>query len=318
MDKLKIHKAVFDVRQTFEKELSSQLNLVQLLAPKFIKSNTGIQDDLARTCEPVKFHLPSCGFDVEMVHSLAKWKRIMLSKYNLPSDSGIYVNMDAVRKDEIVDDIHSVYVDQLDWEINMGLHVRNELYLRDIVQKIYSAIQLTEEHVNQVNILGSQLHNKLPQKIHFIHSDDLYYLYPKYNSKRREQLITQKYGAVFVIGIGHKLKSGEPHDLRAFDYDDWSLNGDILVWDDVRKDVLELSSMGIRVDSDTLLSQSKLSGQSIDTHYHKLIMNKSLPQSIGGGIGHSRLAMFLLEKKHIGEVQVSEWPNNKYKDVYLL
>ena len=323
MNRLLVHKAVFDVQQTFKNELSARLNLTQLLAPKFLKTKSGIQDDLAQTCESVKFHIPACGYEAEMVHSLAKWKRIMLAKYQIPCDYGIYVDMDAIRKDEKIDDIHSIYVDQLDWEINMGNHPRSEKFLVNVVRKIYEAMKATEIAVNKHNIVCLNLRQKLPHEIHFIHANQLYKMYPTLTAREREKRITQQFGAVFIIGIGHCLDSGEPHDLRAFDYDDWNLNGDIIVWDQVRKDAIELSSMGIRVNPEALIKQAEVSKQAPDTYYHQLIMNSLIPQSIGGGIGYSRLAMFLLERSHIGEVQTSEWPESIVKDcseknIYLL
>jgi len=299
------------IKTNFTEQLEKELKLIRVSAPKFIKTETGIQDDLAGTCDSVKFMIGKQ--EVEIVHSLAKWKRIMLKKYNIEKNTGIWTDMDAIRKDEDLDDIHSAYVDQYDWEMNIGEENRNLDFLIMIVEKIYDAIKKTKEIVNKQ---FKQLKFKLPEAITFVHSEDLQMWYPKLSPKEREKIITQKCGAVFLIGIGYPT-NGKQHDLRAVDYDDWStntkanyhgLNGDILVWDYVRDDVLELSSMGIRVNKLALEEQMKIMKFNNIKDYHKMILNDELPLSIGGGIGQSRLSMLLLEKKHIGEVQVSEWP----------
>lgn len=303
------------IKSEFEYMLANSLHLFRVSAPKFIKVNTGIQDDLANTCTSVKFDIPDCGFDVEMVHSLAKWKRLALKTYKVIPNYGIYTDMDAIRKDETLDFMHSVYVDQWDWEIHIQKNQRTEIYLRNIVERIYNVILEVKDKYGDIN------QTDLPNHIHFIHSEELEALYPNMTRKERENNITRQHGAVFLMGIGYPLKNGQPHDVRSIDYDDWvsengnfhGLNGDILVWNSVTECAFEISSMGIRVDSVSLKQQAELTNSKIDTEYHKMILNDELPLSCGGGVGQSRLAMFILGKKHIGEVQVSEWPVDMVK-----
>jgi aspartate--ammonia ligase len=311
-------KGIIETKTFFLKKFEESMQLIRVSAPKFLKMNTGLQDDLAGTCKSVEFFVPDCNYKVEIVHSLAKWKRNALKKYGIPISHGIWTDMDAIRKDEILDDLHSIYVDQYDWEKNISYDDRKLDFLKDVVENIFSDICITEDYLISI---FPKLHKKLPKKITFIHSEKLLELYPTLSSKERENEITKTFGAVFIIGIGYKLKNGETHDLRAVDYDDWSteticgyhgLNGDILVWDGKR--AIELSSMGIRVDEKSLQIQSKIMNVKIDTKYHKEILESKLPYSIGGGIGQSRLAMFLLEKEHIGEVQVSEWSDKILED----
>jgi len=304
-------KGIIEIKNHFTETFEKTLKLFRISAPKFLKMNTGLQDDLANTCQSIQFFVPDCGYNVEIIHSLAKWKRNALQKYKIPFNTGIWTDMDAIRKDEILDDLHSIYVDQYDWEKHISKDMRNLDYLKYVVEEIYSCINLTEDYINSI---FTKLSKKLPKKIHFIQSQELLNMFPKLSPKEREHEITKKFGAVFIIGIGRPLNDGKYHDLRAVDYDDWSseteigyfgLNGDILVWDGKR--AIELSSMGIRVDKEALITQSKIMNVKIDTPYHKNILEGNLPYSIGGGIGQSRLAMFLLEKIHIGEVQASEW-----------
>jgi len=311
-------KGIIEIKNYFTEVFEKTLKLIRISAPKFLKIKTGLQDDLAGTCQSIQFYVPDCGFDVEIVHSLAKWKRNALQKYEIPFNTGIWTDMDAIRKDEILDELHSIYIDQYDWEKHISKDMRNLDYLKYIVEEIYYCFYVTENYIND---MFPKLSKKLPKKISFIHSEELLEMFPDLSSKQREHEITKKFGAVFIIGIGYPLKDGKYHDLRATDYDDWStetkkncfgLNGDILVWD--KKRAVELSSMGIRVDSNALLKQSKIMNTNIDTKYHKNILNDNLPYSIGGGIGQSRLAMFLLEKEHIGEVQVSEWPEKMIEE----
>lgn len=308
-------KAIKQIKNIFETHLSRNLALTRVSAPKFVRTNTGIQDDLANTCTSVQFNVPACGYDVEIVHSLAKWKRVALAKYQIQVYEGLYADMDAIRKDEKVDFMHSIYVDQWDWELHICRHDRNIDMLQKIVEKIYDAIKSTER------LIDEQYHKetaKLPDRIHFIHSEELEQWYPSLQPKEREDEITKKYGAVFLMGIGYPLQNGQPHDLRAFDYDDWStenglfhgLNGDILVWNSVTQCAFELSSMGIRVDEHALRVQADFDHHCLTAPYHMMILNDTIPFSIGGGIGQSRLCMYLLEKQHIGEVQVSEWPQD--------
>lgn len=316
LDFFQTQKAIKLVKDTFEHKLAKKLSLIRVTAPRFLKVGKGLQDDLAGTQIPVGFTMKATGDYVEVVHSLAKWKRYTLGKYDFKHGTGLYTDMDAIRKDEDVDEIHSIYVDQWDWEKVISREERTIPFLKSIVQKIYSTILETEK-VTQKKF--PQLKSTLPKKIRFIHSEELEQRFPQLTPKERETAIAKEYGAVFLIGIGHPLKSGKPHDLRAADYDDWStetapqyrgLNGDILVWDSVRQDVLELSSMGIRVDAKALDKQLDHLGLSErkEWEFHRLVLEDKLSLSIGGGIGQSRLCQFLLHKAHIGEVQSSVWP----------
>lgn len=290
---------------------------MRVSAPKFLVSNKGLLDDLAGTQTPVSFKVKFLKEDIEIVHSLAKWKRVILGDFKFPIGKGLYTDMDAIRKDEDVDSTHSVYVDQWDWEKVITKEQRNIKFLKKIVKQIYSSIYKTKKELNKKY---PNLKQALPKEIQFIHSEDLQALYPKLTPKEREDKITEKYKAVFIIGIGRDLIDGKPHDIRATDYDDWStiekgkpgLNGDILIWDSISKKSLELSSMGIRVNKESLLFQleEKKEMHKLKLDYHKRIISNKLPLTIGGGIGQSRLCMFLLEKTHIGEVQSSVWPRN--------
>ena len=322
LDYFETERGIKFIKDTFEKTFSKELSLLRVTAPKFLVRGTGLQDDLAGTQVPVSFKIKKEEKTIEFVHSLAKWKRYTLGKYKFEIGKGLYTDMDAVRKDECLSEIHSVYVDQWDWELVISKEHRTIDFLKKIVKKIYSSIKKTELKITEK---FPCLRKRLPEKITFIRSEDLEKTFPGKTSKEREYIITKKYGAVFLIGIGHDLKSGKPHDLRASDYDDWSsetkigyhgLNGDILVWDDIRKETLELSSMGIRVDKKSLEIQLKICKQEQlkKLEFHKLIIDEKLPLTIGGGIGQSRLCMFLLEKKHIGEVQSSVWPKEMIKE----
>ena len=304
------------VKDHFERELADKLNLQRVSAPRFLMDGDGLQDDLAGTQVPVSFQTRFSDKKIEVVHSLAKWKRSALGKYGFKHGTGLYTDMDAIRKDEEVSPIHSVYVDQWDWEKVISQHERNPEFLKDVVGKIYQSILETEIVVAKE---FPELERKLPSKITFIHTEELEQLYPALTPREREHVAAEEYGAVFLRGIGYPLSSGEPHDLRAADYDDWhtesvdgrrGLNGDIIIWDDVRKKSLELSSMGIRVDKYSLLDQLKHSGLEFrsELDFHKGILEDRLPLSVGGGIGQSRLCMALLQKAHIGEVQSSVWP----------
>lgn len=310
------------IKDVFERKLVEKLSLQRVSAPRFLMIGKGLQDDLAGTQIPVGFRTKFTDATVEMVHSLAKWKRHALKKYGFKPETGLYTDMDALRKDEDVDNIHSIYVDQWDWELIISKEQRSILFLKETVKKIYKAILETEEIVEKA---FPKLKPRLPKEIKFIHSEELEEMYPQSSPEEREDKITEEYGAVFIIGIGHPLKSGKPHDLRAADYDDWStatgdktkgLNGDILFWDDLRKSALEISSMGIRVDATALLKQLEFMGliDRKELEFHKGIIEENLPLSVGGGIGQSRLCMFFLQKIHIGEVQVSVWPEKMIKD----
>ncbi len=304
------------IKDTFEKRLAEALSLERVSAPRFLEVGNGLQDDLAGTQVPVSFTVPQVDHRVEMVHSLAKWKRMALGRYGFVRGTGLYTDMDAVRKDEAVDDIHSAYVDQWDWELVIGPEDRTLAFLESIVRRIYEALLDTEERVCAA---FPALEKRLPRAIRFIHAQALEDSTPSLEPRAREDRAAREHGAIFVVGIGAPLRSGTPHDLRAADYDDWTstdgdglpgLNGDIIVWDATRKRALELSSMGIRVDAAALARQLSLMGQSdrAGLEFHRGVANGTLPLSIGGGIGQSRMCMLLLHKAHVGEVQVGVWP----------
>jgi len=291
------------VKDTFQKKLAESLELMRVSAPLFIDPATGLNDNLNGYEKAVNFNIQENGQNLEIIQSLAKWKRHALNKYNA---KGIYTDMNAIRPFEDLDNIHSIYVDQWDWEKVINVEDRNEEYLKNIVKKIYQALKETSIILNERFPI---LDNKLPDEITFISSEELEDLYPSLSRKERENIITKKYGAVFLMHIGNKLKDGLSHDGRAADYDDWNLNGDILLWYDVLNIAYEISSMGIRVDKDSLLYQLKEKNEEykIKLPYHQDVINGKLPLSIGGGIGQSRMCLFLLNKAHIGEVQVSYW-----------
>ena len=322
LDLVQTEIAIKFVKDTFERLLANKLNLTRVSAPLFVYPESGLNDYLNGYERVVKFDVLDLGKDVEIVQSLAKWKRNALKKYNFNTGQGLYTDMNAIRRDENLDAIHSIYVDQWDWEKTMEETERTVDYLKNIVESVYSVIKETSDLVNQK---FDQINVSLPEKITFIDSNELLKMYPNNTSKERENLITKKYGAVFIHQIGWKLDNGEPHDGRAADYDDWKLNGDILVWNDVIKSSFELSSMGIRVNKDSLINQLEARNElwKIENEYCQNILNNRLPLTVGGGIGQSRLCMFMLEKAHIGEVQVSVW-NEEYikelkkKNIYLL
>ncbi len=298
--------AIKYIKDHFEEELSKKLNLMRVSAPLFVLPESGLNDYLNGHERVVKFDVLSLNKDVEIVQSLAKWKRKALKRYNLEFGSGIYTDMNAIRRDEELDAIHSVYVDQWDWEKVICKTDRTLEYLFKTVEDIYDVIRNVNNDVKQK---FNNLSTDLPLKITFISTEELLNKYPHLNSKERENEITKEYKAVFIYQIGWPLSNGVVHDGRAADYDDWLLNGDILVWNDVLKMAFELSSMGIRVDKNSLVEQLKNKNEleKLDNEYCQEIMNDSLPLTIGGGIGQSRLCMFMLEKAHIGEVQVSVW-----------
>ncbi len=292
------------IKDHFESALAHALDLVRVSAPMMVFKDTGLNDDLNGTERPVGFELG--GKTVEVVHSLAKWKRQALARYKMPMGKGLYTDMNAIRRDEQLDALHSLYVDQWDWEKVIDAKERTVEMLMETVRAIYQAIRVTRVALHST---FPGLSIQLPEDIFFIDSQELEDLYPDMTAKEREYAICRKLGAVFIMRIGAPLDSGLPHDGRAPDYDDWQLNGDIVLWHQPLKCALELSSMGIRVDAHALKSQLLASGQ---THrqslpFHKALIEGDLPQTMGGGIGQSRLCMFLLEKVHIGEVQVSVW-----------
>lgn len=326
--KPKDYKALLDLKQTeqaikqikdfFLRSLSTELRLRRVTAPLFVLRGLGINDDLNGIERPVSFPIKDMNdATAEVVHSLAKWKRVTLAEYNIADGFGIVTDMNAIRSDEEMDNIHSLYVDQWDWERVLKPENRNVAFLKKIVEKIYSAILRTEFYICETY---PQLKAFLPEDVHFIHSEELLQMYPDKTPKEREDLICQKYGAVFIIGIGGKLSDGKEHDLRAPDYDDWStqneegfvgLNGDLLIWYPILNRSIELSSMGIRVDPEALNRQLALQHKEErkELYFHKRLLEGSLPLSIGGGIGQSRLCMVLLHKGHIGETQSSIWSN---------
>lgn len=311
------------IKDFFQQNLSTELRLHRVTAPLFVLKGLGINDDLNGVERPVTFPIKDLGdAEAEVVHSLAKWKRLTLAEYNIEPGYGVYADMNAIRADEELDNLHSLYVDQWDWEMVMTREQRNLDFLKDIVRRIYAAIRRTEYLVCESY---SVIKPFLPSEIHFIHSEDLLQMYPDKDVKERENLICKKYGAVFIIGIGDKLSDGKPHDGRAPDYDDWTtpnsdshkgLNGDILIWYPTLDRAVELSSMGIRVDKEALLRQLKLTGQEsrVNLYFHKKLLAGELPLSIGGGIGQSRLCLVLLHKAHLGEIQASIWPEDMIKE----
>ena len=305
-------KMIDEIKKNFEKELEKRLELIKVGSPLFVKKSSGLQDDLTGVEKAVGFTKGEETF--EIVHSLAKWKREALGKYEFPVHTGLYTDMKAIRKDEEVDAIHSMYVEQWDWEKVIEQSDRTIDYLTDTVRSIYKAIR-------QTSIIMKQKYHfltlELPKTIYFITSQELEDLYPDKTPKEREDLITKDKKAVFIIGIGDRLKSGVPHDLRSPDYDDWSLDGDLMIYDKVLDKAMELSSMGIRVDKKALISQLEKtdSMDKLSLPYHQKIAKEELPLTIGGGIGQSRICMLILEKSHIVEVQQSSWEDKTEKEL---
>ena len=311
-------KAIKTVKDMFQVNLSAQLALLRVTAPMVVLTGTGINDDLNGIERPVRFPIKDMGErQAEVVHSLAKWKRLKLAELQVPPGRGIYTDMNALRPDEELDNLHSIYVDQWDWEAVIRREDRNLDFLKKTVRRIYEAIKVTE---NKLYVEFPQIVPALPEDIYFIHAEELLRLFPGMTPKEREDAIVRRYKAVFVIGIGGKLSDGSLHDGRAADYDDWStpnadgfegLNGDILLWNPVLGHAFEVSSMGIRVDEAALERQLRERGQEWkkDLYFHKKLLAGELPCSIGGGVGQSRLCMYLLRKAHIGEIQSSIWPD---------
>ncbi len=317
LDLKQTEKAIKLVKDTFEISLSSELRLRRVTAPLFVLRGTGINDDLNGIERPVSFKIRDMGDQqAEIVHSLAKWKRMMLRDYDIRIGYGIYTDMNALRPDEELDNLHSIYVDQWDWEKAINHEDRNLEYLKNIVVMIYDVIRRTEFQIYEYY---EEIEPILPEEITFIHSEDLLAMYPDLPPRERENKAAEQFGAVFIIGIGGNLSDGKPHDGRAPDYDDWvsetgeghaGLNGDIIVWNPVLKMSFELSSMGVRVDKEALKKQLIIRNceDRAGLLFHRRLLNDELPEAIGGGIGQSRLCMFLLRKAHIGEIQSSIWP----------
>jgi len=305
------------LKDFFESNLSSELQLRRVTAPIFVLRGTGLNDDLNGVERPVAFPIKDMDDAVaEVVHSLAKWKRMMLAKYQITNSYGLYTDMNAIRPDEELDNLHSIYVDQWDWEQVITNSQRSLEYLKHVVVKIFNVLKRTEYYIHEHY---PQIPPILPDHITFVHSEELLAMYPQKTPKERELLITQKHGVVFIIGIGGELANGSPHDGRAPDYDDWTtptvngykgLNGDILLWHPVLECAMEISSMGIRVDPSTMLRQLSIRHalERKKLMFHQLLLNNQLPPAIGGGIGQSRLCMYFLRKAHIGETQAGIWP----------
>ena len=304
---IETQQAIKDLKDFFENRLGEMLKLTRVSSPLFVLPETGTNDNLNGVEKPVSFEISHLKKDAEIVHSLAKWKRMALKKYGFAVGRGIYTDMNAIRPFEDLDNLHSLYVDQWDWERVISLEERNETFLKRIVKDIYEVLKDTERkaHITYPT-LGK---TSLPEDITFVTSEELEELYPSLTPKERENTYCKEHGAVFLMHIGGKLKDGKPHDGRAADYDDWNLNGDILLWYEPLNIAYEVSSMGIRVNKDSLLYQIKEKGEEykLDLPYHQDIINERLPLSIGGGIGQSRMCMFMLKKVHIGEVQASYW-----------
>jgi aspartate--ammonia ligase len=319
LDQQMTERAIKFVKDTFERELSGELRLSRVTSPLFVKANSGINDDLNGVERPVRFNVGNMNeTGMEIVQSLAKWKRMALADHGFSPDTGLYTDMNAIRPDDDIDNIHSIYVDQWDWERVMSDGERNVDFLKTVVTKIYEAIKRTEFLITEYYPACAQ---PLPEKITFIHSEEARALYPDLTPVEREKKLAKKYGAIFIIGIGMPMTDGVMHGGRAPDYDDWStpnsdgfygLNGDIIVWDSVRNDSLELSSMGIRVSPESLLEQLRIRGceERAGLYWHRRLLAGEFPQTIGGGIGQSRLCMFLLRKAHIGEIQSAIWPED--------
>lgn len=304
--------AIKFVKDNFERLLGRKLGLTRVSAPLFVVPESGLNDNLNGYERAVRFDVKSIGVDVEIVQSLAKWKRMALKKYGFPHGKGLYTDMNAIRRDEDLDAIHSVYVDQWDWEKIISKDERSYFYLKDTVKVIYNVLKDTAKLVNKQY---PQLVFDLPKDITFISTLEMERKYPELTRKEREKKVAQMYKAVFIYQIGWPLNDGNPHDGRAADYDDWSLNGDIILWNDILENSFEISSMGIRVDENSLIKQlqEKREMHKIDNPYCQAILKKELPYTIGGGIGQSRLCMFFLKKAHIGEVQASIWSNEDIK-----
>lgn len=308
--------AIKYIRDTFQHEFGKEMNLLRISAPLFVEKRSGLNDDLNGIEEPVHFTMKDIGDErIEVVHSLAKWKRLALKKYGFQLHEGLYTNMNAIRKDEELDNLHSAYVDQWDWEKILTKEERTENVLKQHVRTIFKVIKHME---HEVWYKYPEAVNHLPDKIHFITTQELLDKYPTYTAKERENAITKELGCVFIMKIGDKLSNGEKHDGRAPDYDDWQLNGDILFWYEPLQCALEISSMGIRVDENSLVEQLRKEGKEerLQLPFHRAILEQRLPYTIGGGIGQSRLCMLLLKKAHIGEVQASIWPEDMIEECY--
>ena len=302
-------KAIKLIKDTYERNLAEELNLTRVSAPIIVPSDTGINDLLNGVERPVEFDVKDTGKNVQIVQSLAKWKRLALKRYGFKPDEGLYTDMNAIRRDESLDALHSVYVDQWDWERIITQEERNVEFLKDIVKKILNALRKTEKTLHEA-FPEKKLPKAVPEDIFFLTTQELEDKYPNETPKKREELICKEHPAVFLMQIGKKLKSGIVHDGRSPDYDDWELNGDILLWYEPLKMAYEISSMGIWVNKESLLSQLKIANAENrkELMFHKMLLNDELPLTLGGGIGQSRLCMYLMKTIHIAEVQASVWP----------
>jgi len=312
MDIRETERALKFVKDTFQRNFIREFGLERVSAPLFVKCRTGVNDDLNGVERAVHFDIKEQEIEAEIIHSLAKWKRLALKDYGFGEGEGLYTDMNAIRRDDSCDNVHSIYVDQWDWELVISKEQRNVEFLKSVVVRIVSTIV---DALEETKFAFPKLTLKLSKKVYFITTQELYDLYPNLTSKERENEITKKYGTVFIMQIGGLLSNGEKHDGRAPDYDDWNLNGDILFWNDILQESIEISSMGIRVDADSLKHQLEVSEceERRAYPYHRRILSGELPLTIGGGIGQSRLCMFLLQKAHIGEIQVSIWPEEMVK-----
>ncbi len=301
-----IQRAIDYIKRTFQMNLAIELNLRRVSAPLFVRENSGLNDNLNGTERPVGFDIPAVGEEAQVVHSLAKWKRLALKRYDFYVGKGLYTDMNAIRRDEELDNLHSVYVDQWDWEKVIDCSMRNEEYLHQTVRRIVSAVVATN---NALRYEFSALTCRISPEVSFITTQELEDMYPDKTPRERENLYVKEHPTTFLEKIGGKLKSGIKHDGRAPDYDDWNLNGDILIWNEVLDCAFEISSMGIRVDAKSLAVQLKLAGceERAELPFHKMLLNNELPLTIGGGIGQSRLCMLMMQTAHIGEVQASVW-----------
>lgn len=310
------------IKKSFEESLSKALHLKRVSAPLFVEKNSGLNDDLDGKAEAVNFIASNNGKECVIVHSLAKWKRMALYNYSFYEGNGLYTDMNAIRKDESLDNLHSIYVDQWDWEKAIRREDRNLYYLYETVGLIHRCILDTLE---ALKLKHPSVTTILNEDLHFFNSEELIRMYPGMNANEREKAVVKEFKSVFIVGIGHILSDGKPHDHRAADYDDWNLNGDLLYYDELLDCPIEISSMGIRVDKESLEEQLKLHNEEYKKiyRYHQMIMDGTLPYTIGGGIGESRLCMLLMNKAHIGEVQSSIWDDEtisvcKEKQVILL
>ena len=314
IDYMESQRAIKKIKDFFQQELAYGLSLRRVSAPLFVAPETGLNDNLNGVERTVSFTVKDMGEkQVEIVQSLAKWKRMALGRYKFEPGTGLYTDMNAIRRDEELDNLHSIYVDQWDWEKVITKEERTEEYLDEVIVTLYNCIKNLNDYVNR---LYTNLKTDLPNEIFMITSQELEDMYPGMTGKEREDAITREKRAVFIKKIGGKLKSGEPHDGRAPDYDDWELNGDILLWNDILDRSFEISSMGIRVDEEAMDRQLNLANANDrrELEFHKKILNKELPYTIGGGIGQSRLCMYFLRKAHIGEVQSAIWPEEMIKE----